>query len=90
MIGLILASGIGKRLRPITNSIPKSLIRVGSKSLIDYQVENLIHCGIESIIITTGAFEKKIRDHVLNRFPEMDFSFIYNDIYDSTNYIYYM
>jgi len=47
---LILASGAGKRLRPLTYDIPKPLIRIGNKTILDYQMDNLIGCGIGNII----------------------------------------
>ena len=56
---LILASGAGKRLRPLTYDIPKPLIRIGNKTILDYQMDNLIGCGIRNIIITMGPFEEK-------------------------------
>ena len=41
MNSLILAAGTGTRLRPITNDIPKCLVKIGNKSLLDWQLENL-------------------------------------------------
>lgn len=49
MKGLILAAGLGKRLRPITESIPKALISVGGKPLIAYPLLKLKEAGIENV-----------------------------------------
>ena len=41
MKGMVLAAGLGKRLRPITDTTPKPLLEVGGKPLIEYQLERL-------------------------------------------------
>jgi len=65
MKALILASGEGKRLRPLTYKIPKPLLKIlEDKTILDYQMENLIGCGIKDIIITTGPFEDKIKAYL--------------------------
>ena len=48
---MILAAGHGERMRPLTDSIPKPLLEVNGKPLIQYHVENLVHSGMTSIII---------------------------------------
>ena len=49
MNSLILAAGTGTRLRPITIDIPKCLVKIGSKSLLDWQLENLKLAGKKPI-----------------------------------------
>ena len=61
MKAIILASGIGKRLRPLTNKLPKPLIKIDNKTLIEWQLDRLVKCKINEIIITTGLFEDKLR-----------------------------
>lgn len=90
MKALILNSGIGKRLRPLTEDKPKALIEIGDKSLLGYQLDNLIRCDIRDIIITTGSFEDKIKMHVKEEYHELDVSYVNNPIYETTNYIYSM
>jgi len=87
MKAIILASGTGKRLRPLTDQIPKPLIRVGNKTLLDYQLESLIKHGIKRVIITTGAFKEKLEQHVLNNY-DLKVRFVNNPKYETTNYIY--
>jgi len=89
MKGIILASGIGKRLRPLTYEIPKPLIKIiEDKTILDYQIDNLIGCGIRNIIITTGPFEDKIKMHVKEKYPDLKVSYVNNPKYETTNYIY--
>ncbi len=87
MKAVILASGAGKRLRPLTDSIPKPLIRVGNKTLLDYQLESLVRHGIEGIIITTGPFKENLEEHVRSNY-RFKVWFVNNPRYETTNYIY--
>ncbi len=90
MKALILASGVGKRLRPLTYNMPKALIKIGDKTILDHQMNNLIECGIRKIIITTGHFESEIKMHVKERYPKIEVSYVNNLKYDTSNYIYSM
>ena len=51
---LIFAAGRGERLRPLTDTIPKPLLRAGQKSLIEYQLEALIGAGFHNIVINVA------------------------------------
>jgi len=51
MKAMILAAGRGERLRPITDNIPKPLVKVRGKSLIQYHVENLVAAGFTDLVI---------------------------------------
>lgn len=48
---MILAAGRGERMRPLTDALPKPLLRVGGKSLIEYHLENLARAGFTEIVI---------------------------------------
>ena len=60
--GFILAAGLGERLRPITESVPKPLLPVGNMPLIGYNLALLKHHGITDIIINLHHLGKLIRD----------------------------
>ena len=49
--GMILAAGLGKRMQPMTLKIPKPLIKIGDKSLLERAIHLLIDNGIEEISI---------------------------------------
>jgi MurNAc alpha-1-phosphate uridylyltransferase len=51
MRALILAAGRGERLRPLTDTIPKPLLEVGGRSLIDWQVERLVSAGFTDLVV---------------------------------------
>lgn len=88
MKAIILASGIGKRLRPLTNDIPKPLIKINDKTILGYQLDILEKCNIKNVILTTGHFEEKIKRYVVEKYKDFNFSFVLNPQYDTTNYIY--
>lgn len=51
MKALILAAGRGERMRPLTDTTPKPMLRVGGKALLEWHIENLRHAGITDIVI---------------------------------------
>src|SRR3989344_9543197 len=58
---IVLAGGLGKRMRPLTEDIPKCLVSVAGKPLLDYQLERLRKAGIEKIIVACGYKWEKIK-----------------------------
>jgi len=62
MDAVILAGGQGKRLRPLTNDMPKCLVPINGKPILSHQIEWLKLSGIENIIIACGYKWEKIRD----------------------------
>ena len=67
MHAIILAGGKGTRLRPITDCIPKALVSVGGKPILEWQVIMLAKSGIKDIIIATGYKSDLIEDYVKSR-----------------------
>ena len=88
MKAVILASGVGERLQPLTNEIPKSLIKIGSKTIIERQVDSLSKFEIKDIIITTGFFENKLKTFLKEKYTNLNLIYVNNPQYDTTNYIY--
>ena len=66
MKAVILAGGIGERLRPLTNSIPKALACVNGKPIIQRQIETLTRLGIRQFIVLTGYRSEMIRKYLLS------------------------
>ena len=64
MKALILAGGRGKRLRPITDSIPKPLIPINNIPLIEWSIKYLKKFGINEIIICSGYRSKQIEKYL--------------------------
>lgn len=61
---LILAGGKGTRLRPITNSLPKPLVKVAGKSIIDYAIDHCSFHGVDNFLILSGYLSSKVVDHI--------------------------
>jgi len=59
-VALILAGGYGKRLRPLTLEVPKPLLKVGGKAVIEYQLEWLSFYGIREVVVLAGYLKEKI------------------------------
>ena len=51
MRAMILAAGLGKRMRPLTANLPKALLKVRGKPLIEHQIEKLVAAGVSGIVI---------------------------------------
>ena len=85
---VILAAGAGSRLKPLTDHVPKCLLKVGVKSILEMTIENLLATNNSEIIIVTGYLENKIREFIRERFRHLQITYIYNELYASTNNIY--
>ncbi len=60
---VIIAGGLGTRLRPLSNRVPKSLIEVQGKPFLEYQIGLLKRNGINDIVLCVGHLAKQIKDH---------------------------
>ena len=60
---VIMAGGKGERLRPLTEKTPKPLLKVGDKCIIDYNVDNLISCGVDYISVTVNYLGEQLEEH---------------------------
>ena len=85
MQAIILAAGVSKRLRPLTDSTPKCLLKVGDKNLLHRTMDNVISNGISDFIFVTGYRENMIKDFVGSNFPEINKTFITNPDYENNN-----
>jgi MurNAc alpha-1-phosphate uridylyltransferase len=61
---MILAAGRGERMRPLTDTLPKPLLVVRGKPLIEWHIERLAAAGIERIVINLAWLGSLIRDHL--------------------------
>lgn len=60
---VLMAGGKGERLRPLTEKIPKPLLRVGNKTIIDHNIDRLISYGVQHISVTVNYLKEQIEDH---------------------------
>ena len=71
---IILAAGIGKRLLPETENVPKGMVKLFDKSLIEMQLDIFKKCGIDDISIVTGHLAEIINFPSINYFKNENFS----------------
>jgi glucose-1-phosphate thymidylyltransferase len=79
MKGLILAAGLGTRLRPITSLRPKPLISVANRPLIRYAVQNLVDAGITDIGVVVSHETIRFLQQALAGYQGASFTFITQD-----------
>ena len=91
MKALILNSGVGKRMGDITKEHPKCMTEITEiDTILSRQLKFLSDNGITEVVMTTGPFEKILIDYCYRLNLPINFKFVKNPIYDSTNYIYSM
>src|SRR6185369_5050861 len=64
MKALILAAGLGTRLRPLTNTIPKCLVPIGGKPLLEYHLDSLSKHGIKDVLINTHYLPEQVEEYI--------------------------
>jgi choline kinase len=88
MIGVILAAGMAKRLRPLTDTKPKCLLEVGGKTLLQRTVDAMATAGINEFVVVTGYRGNMIRDFLTIHYPQFTIRFLDNVDYANNNNIY--
>ncbi len=73
---MIFAAGLGTRMRPLTDKIPKAMVQVLGKPLIDYRIEKLIEAGVKKIVINTH-YKADIIHHYLAKRSDVEIVFSY-------------
>lgn len=86
MKALILAAGLGSRLAPITDNVPKSMVPVNGKPILVKQIENLLNNSVNDITVITGYKSEVIEELVRNNYPFINI--IKSKDYINTNNMY--
>ena len=90
MKAVIFNSGLGNRMGGFTANNHKSMARLkNGETIFHRQIRLLSAEGIRDFLVTTGPFEEQLMAEAAD-FPELNFTFVRNPIYDRTNYIYSM
>jgi len=85
MKAIILAAGVGSRIRPLTDNCPKSLLKVNGKTILEMMLSNIQECGINEVVFVLGYLQEQIKEFVNENFPNLTAHFIINDRYADTN-----
>jgi len=79
MKAFLLSAGKGTRLRPITYNIPKCLVPINNRPLLDYWFELLEHHGIRDILINTSHLSEKVREYVRSQKRPLNITLTYEE-----------
>ena len=82
---IILAAGVGSRIRPLTDNCPKSLLKINGKTILEMMLSHIKTCGINEVIFVLGYLQDQIKDYVKTQFPDLIVQFITNEKYEVTN-----
>ena len=88
MIGVILAAGMARRLRPLTDTRPKCLLTVGERTLLQRTVDAMTGAGIDELVVVTGYRAEMLRTFLTEHYPSLDIHFIHNADYEHNNNIF--
>ena len=85
---IILAAGVGSRIRPLTDNCPKSLLKINGKTILEMMLSHIQACGINEVVFVLGYLQNQIKDYVKTQFPDLIVQFITNEKYEVTNTCY--
>ena len=88
MIGVILAAGMAKRLRPLTDKCPKCLLKVGERTLLARTVDAMLDAGITELVVVTGYRGEMLRSFLTTHYSQLPIHFIHNADYEHNNNIF--
>ena len=83
MKAVLLAAGLGTRLRPITNEVPKCMVPVNGMPIIEKQILNLVENGVKDIYVVAGYKRDVLKAFLNEKYPFVHV--IENEVYDTTN-----
>ena len=90
MKAIILAAGYGNRMRPLTDSKHKTLLEIGGRSIIERIIDGLSDNSIHEIVMVTGYRADELKAYLLDKYPDINFTYVHNSRYRETNNIYSM
>jgi MurNAc alpha-1-phosphate uridylyltransferase len=64
---MVLAAGLGKRMRPLSDTIPKPLVQVGGRALIDHCLDGLARAGVQTAVVNVHHLAERIEAHLAGR-----------------------
>lgn len=88
MQAVILAAGYGKRLKPLTDTMPKCLVPVDGKPLLMRSLEFLDARGVHDIVLVVGHMKEKVYKAIGHKFGRTRVSYVENDLFEKTNNVY--
>jgi choline kinase len=88
MLAVILSAGVGRRLAPLTEKIPKSLITVDGRPLLWHTLEALQQYGVKAVVLVVGHLRTLIIEALPNGLTGMSIHWVVNDLFAQTGSLY--
>ena len=87
MKAIIVAAGLGSRLKHLTQDTPKCLLKFGGKPIMGYQLTSLLENGIKDLVIVIGYKGHLIKEFIQNHptFKDLNVTFVENPDYATTS-----
>tara|TARA_B100000035_G_C20889258_1_gene504208 strand:+ start:188 stop:892 length:705 start_codon:yes stop_codon:yes gene_type:complete len=85
MQALILAAGLGSRLKPYTNKVPKAMVSFDGIEIIKHQIETLLSQHIRKITVVSGYKSKILKNFLFENFSKENIKIVENNSYAETN-----
>ncbi len=71
-VAMVMAAGLGKRMRPLTATRPKPLVEVAGRPLIDHCLERLQAAGVKKVVVNVHYLANALEAHLNNRFKDLE------------------
>lgn len=86
MKAVILAAGEGTRIQPLTHTIPKPMLKIINKPILEHNIEQAIKAGVNEFVIVVGHNAKHIVDHFGDNFKECKISYVTQEVQMGTGH----
>lgn len=87
MRGIILSAGAGSRLLPLTERVPKCLVEVAGRAILDHQLDALAQAGLTRATVVAGYRHAQVVDHLAARRPPLEVEVILNPFWAASSSI---
>jgi len=88
MKAIILTAGIGNRMRPLTDTTHKTLLKIGNETILERIINGLIANNVHDIVLVTGYDAESLKEYLFDKYSKNIFTFVHNHRYRETNNIY--
>jgi NDP-sugar pyrophosphorylase family protein len=85
---VLLAAGLGSRLAPFTDVVPKCMVPVSGMPILGRLIRSLDQCGFERLVVVTGYRSEVIRDYLGEDFDGVAIEYVVSPVFETTNNIY--